>query len=136
MAPLVHRFLRMHPGVRIELFLGDETGRTFHVRVSGDRMANDGGVLRTWALDGAGVVLKTACDAEADLQAGRLVPTLEPLTLPSTELHAVHTAGPSPSWRLSAFLDYLEESLSAPTSAPRNGAARTTKGRPSRPDKP
>lgn len=175
-APLIHRFLRQHPGVRIELFLSDtvidlieeridvalrfgpltdsrltarriftshrvvcasraywarhpppthpselahhnclvlarrgapqsswpfrdDAGRTFHVRVSGDRMANDGGVLRAWALDGAGVILKTACDTEADLQAGRLVTTLEPYALPATELHAVHTAGRSPSRR-------------------------------------
>ncbi|MFP2959148.1 substrate binding domain-containing protein, partial [Myxococcus sp. 1LA] len=204
-APLVHSFLRLHPGVRIELFLSDavvdlieeridvalrfgpltdsrltarriftsrrvvcaakaywskhpppthpselarhnclvlarrgapqtswpfrdEAGRAFHVRVSGDRMANDGGVLRAWALEGAGVILKTACDAEADLQAGRLVPALEPFALPATELHAVHTAGQSPSRRLSAFLDFLEESLSAPA-PPGSAQGRGAKGK-------
>ncbi|MFC3691456.1 hypothetical protein [Chenggangzhangella methanolivorans] len=55
-----------------------EGARTFSVRVSGDRMANDGGTLRGWATAGAGPVLTSSCDIEDDLATGRLGTALEP----------------------------------------------------------
>jgi len=90
------------------------TDATFQVHVSGDRTANDGGVLRAWALDGAGVIWKSAWDVEHDIREGKLVPVLDAFALPSTELHAVHTGGRNPSRRLTVFLDFLEAHLTPP----------------------
>lgn len=101
----------------------DEAGRTFQVRVTGDRTANDGGVLAAWALDGAGVILKSAWDIEAPLRTGRLEPALERFALPETDLHAVHTAGRRPNRRLATFLAFLEANLE-PASASRPGPQR------------
>ncbi|MCW5830865.1 MAG: LysR family transcriptional regulator [Labilithrix sp.] len=208
-APLVHRFLRAHPGVRVELLLSDAVldlieervdlalrfgplldsrlmarrlftsrrvvcaapsywkahppprhpkelvehnclvlarrgapqaswpfrdgrGGTFHVQVAGDRTANDGGVLRTWSLDGAGVIFKSAWDAEDDIRAGRLVPVLESFALPSTELHAVHTGGRAPSRRLAVFLDFLEKNLTPPSMSGPTASAPAQRRRPAR----
>lgn len=104
----------------------DARGKTFHVHVSGDRTANDGGVLRGWALDGAGVIFKSAWDAEDDVREGRLVPVLDTFALPSTELHAVHTGGRRPSQRLAAFLAFLENHLEPPSDAKRDARRRKT----------
>ncbi|NPD23659.1 LysR family transcriptional regulator [Corallococcus exiguus] len=92
----------------------DEDGRVFHVRVSGDRTANDGGVLKDWALAGAGVILKSTWDVEALLASGHLVSALDRFTLPDIDLHAVHTAGREPGRRLAAFLAFLDEHLHLP----------------------
>lgn len=43
------------------------------VPVRGDRISDDGEVVRRWALAGHGVTYKSALDVAADLQAGRLV---------------------------------------------------------------
>jgi len=46
------------------------------VTVSGDRVANDGGLVRQWGIEGIGVVLKSEIDVASDLEAGRLVELL------------------------------------------------------------
>lgn len=43
------------------------------VRVGGGNIANDGDVVRLWALAGRGVIYKSGLDVAADLAAGRLV---------------------------------------------------------------
>jgi DNA-binding transcriptional LysR family regulator len=43
------------------------------VRVGGGNIANDGDVVRLWALAGRGVIYKSRLDVAADLAAGRLV---------------------------------------------------------------
>jgi len=109
-------------------FRDPSAGGTFHIHVSGDRMANDGGVLRAWALEGAGVIWKSAWDVEHDIRAGKLVSVLDAFALLSTELHAVHTGGRNPSRRLAVFLEFLEKHLAPPDISP----ARTRMPRPRR----
>lgn len=46
------------------------------VRVSGPLSANQGGVVRQWALDGHGVILRSTWDVREDIAAGRLVHVL------------------------------------------------------------
>ncbi len=48
-------------------------GEIERVEVRGDRVADDGEVVRAWALAGRGVAYKSRLDVEQDLQAGRLV---------------------------------------------------------------
>lgn len=46
------------------------------VEVSGNRIADDGGLVREWALAGLGIAYKSRLDVSADLAAGRLVALL------------------------------------------------------------
>jgi DNA-binding transcriptional LysR family regulator len=87
-----------------------EGPRTFSVKVRGDRTVNDGAALRTWALTGAGVVLKSSFDIEADLVAGQLETALEPFTQTEINLYAVSPADPIPR-RVRALLDHFSEGL-------------------------
>lgn len=48
-------------------------GRPFDVEVRGDRQADDGEVVRRWAVAGLGIAYKSRLDVQADLLAGRLV---------------------------------------------------------------
>ncbi len=71
--------LRSHQCLRF--ILGDALHSRWHfesergphmVEVQGDRIADDGGVVRQWALDGLGITYKSHLDVAADLAAGRL----------------------------------------------------------------
>ncbi len=46
------------------------------VRVSGPLSANHGGVVRQWALEGHGIILRSTWDVRQDLEAGRLTQVL------------------------------------------------------------
>lgn len=82
------------------------------VQVSGKRTANDGGLLRQWAIAGAGVILKSHYDIADDLLAGRLETALEAFKQEDVNLYAVHAAGRQPPRRVTAFVDYLVTRLS------------------------
>lgn len=87
-------------------------GRSIAVQVAGNRMANDGGLLRQWAMAGAGVLLKSDYDVVADIEAGRLETALDAFRQPDVNLYAVHAAGRQPSRRVPAFIEYLDMALS------------------------
>lgn len=88
-----------------------EGGRELAVQVSGNRSANDGGLLRQWAVAGVGVVLKSDYDVAADLAAGRLETVLDAYRQTQINLYAVHPVARQPSRRVLAFIDYLAEAL-------------------------
>ena len=60
------------------------------VKVHGDRVADDGGLVREWAVAGYGVAYKSWLDARADVLAGRLVVLFEELMGEDWPLHAVY----------------------------------------------
>lgn len=51
-------------------------GETVAVEVGGSRVADDGGLVREWAVAGLGLAYKSRVDVAADLAAGRLVALL------------------------------------------------------------
>ena len=85
-------------------------GKPIAVRVAGDRVANDGGVLRQWAVAGHGVIIRPAWDIRSDLASGRLVPALTGFMPENANLYAVTSSGTS-SHRVRAFIDFLAEEL-------------------------
>jgi DNA-binding transcriptional LysR family regulator len=89
-----------------------ENGRTFSVKVSGNRNANDGGALRDWAIRGRGIVLKVEWDVRTDIKAGRLEAALESYVAERIDLYAVY-AGVTPSRRVSALIDFLAIKLAS-----------------------
>ncbi len=72
---------------------------------------NDGELARHWALDGAGVVMKSLWDVAADVEAGRLQPILTHLTLPATPIVALYLPGQGESAKVRSCLDFLARHL-------------------------
>ncbi len=106
------------PGVPWTNWHFQESGKPFTVRVNGDRSINDGGALRTWAVAGAGVIIKMRFNIEEDLAAGRLETALESYALDDLNLYAVHSAGRHPSRRVLALIEYLATGLKTAISLP------------------
>ncbi|HEY5800424.1 MAG TPA: LysR family transcriptional regulator [Burkholderiaceae bacterium] len=83
------------------------------VTVRGDRMADDGGIVRQWAVDGVGIAYKSELDVRADLAAGRLVTLLDQLRGDDWPLWVVypHRASVAPSAR--KLVEFVKTKLSA-----------------------
>src|SRR6266576_76048 len=52
-------------------------GKVRRVMAQGHRIANDGGLVRNWCLNGYGIARKSFWDVEADLKAGTLIELLQ-----------------------------------------------------------
>jgi len=79
------------------------------VKVRGDRMTNDGAVVRAWALAGLGIAYKSWLDVKHDLDGGRLVRLLPAFQGDDVPLNAVYAHRHSASPRVMALLAFLRE---------------------------
>lgn len=86
-------------------------GREITVLVSGDRVANDGGLVRRWCLRGHGIALKSEWDVAADVAGGRLVELLKDFAPAPTALQLVFPPGRNHPRRVEAFADALTAAL-------------------------
>lgn len=68
-------------------------GRDVTVKVTGTRAANDGDLIRRWAIAGHGIAMKSVADIGTDLATGRLVEVLSDFSKPAGALQIVYTAG-------------------------------------------
>lgn len=82
---------------------GDES-----VRVSGPLSANHGGVVRQWALDGHGIMLRSTWDVREDLAAGRLVHVLPGHHQPA-DVWAVCPSRLSASAKVRVCVEFLQD---------------------------
>ncbi|MAZ35006.1 MAG: LysR family transcriptional regulator [Thalassospira sp.] len=94
------------PGAPLTAWPFLENGKQFSVKVAGDRSANDGGLIREWAIDGVGVVIKNGCDIQSELEEGVLETALDDYIASSVDLYLVQPAG-VPSRRVVTLLEYL-----------------------------
>ncbi|HEV6968218.1 LysR family transcriptional regulator [Roseateles sp.] len=78
------------------------------VRVSGPLSANHGGVVRQWALDGHGIILRSTWDVQDDLAAGRLVQLLPAYHQPA-DVWAVCPSRLSASARVRVCVEFLQD---------------------------
>ncbi|MHA6768250.1 LysR family transcriptional regulator [Sphingobium ummariense] len=72
---------------------------------------NDGEVARLWALDGAGVVIKTLWDVAEDLRAGRLQQVMKTIVLPSSPIVALYVARQGETAKVRSCVDFLARCL-------------------------
>jgi DNA-binding transcriptional LysR family regulator len=79
------------------------------IKVRGDRMADDGGIVREWAVAGLGIAYKSRLDVWPDLKRGALVTLLDEHAGEDTPLNAVypHRNGVSPAVR--TLVEFLRE---------------------------
>lgn len=84
---------------------------TVVVEIHGDRISNDGSLVREWALDGVGLAFKSELDVRADLAAGRLEQAFKEWQGMSLPLNVVFPGtGPRPV-RVRRFVEFLRARL-------------------------
>ncbi len=96
----------MRGGGRFDLWPFVVDGAATTVKVTGDRDANDGGLLRRWALDDVGIILKSAWDVADDIKAGRLEALLVPYCPSDVDLQIVMPPSRQRPRRVTAFADH------------------------------
>lgn len=62
------------------------SGGKIDVRVAPSMLTNDGQVLKTWAIAGLGLAIRSEWDVADDIKSGRLVRVLKSYTLPSADV--------------------------------------------------
>lgn len=98
------------PGAPLSPWPFREGDRVFNVKVKGNRQTSDGDVLRQWAIEGFGVIVKNQWDIVEDIQAGRLETALDEYAAGQIDLFAVQPPG-RPSRRAALLVDFLAESF-------------------------
>lgn len=83
---------------------------TSYVKVSGNLAANDGSIVRFWALDGHGIMLRSIWDVSDELLSGKLVHIL-PDYWQEADIWAVYPSRLSSSAKLRVCVEYFEEEL-------------------------
>lgn len=102
------------PGAPLSQWVFRQDGKNFGVKVSGDRQASDGGVLRKWGLEGRGVIFKNHWDIRGDIDEGCLETALDDFAAGQIDLYAVQPAGP-PSRRVTALVEFLAGVMAKPS---------------------
>lgn len=77
------------------------------MRVQGNRMVNDGELVRTWCRAGHGIALKSIWDVGEDLKSGALVQILKDFTPEPTKLQLVYPSGAIQPRRVRLLIDEM-----------------------------
>ncbi|MBC8058219.1 MAG: LysR family transcriptional regulator [Rhizobiales bacterium] len=83
------------------------------VMVQGNRRADDGALVRQWALEGLGIAYKSTMDVQADLRAGRLISLLPEWQGDRIPVHAIVPARDHMPLRVRRLLDELAARFAA-----------------------
>lgn len=86
-------------------------GKVRRVMVRGQRIANDGGLVRQWCCEGYGLALKSIRDVEDDLATGVLVEVLKPYSTGKTGLQIVYPPGAVQPRRVRMLIDRIAANL-------------------------
>lgn len=81
------------------------------VTVRGNKIVNDGSLVRQWALEGHGIILKSELDVTPDLQTGRLVALLEGFATHPNPLQMMFPPGRAQPRRVRAFAEVLSSTM-------------------------
>lgn len=77
------------------------------VKIRGGLSTNDGETGVLWALEGFGILMRSAWDVRAHLKSGRLVPVLKDWSLPGADIYAVYPERANLAAKVSVFIDFL-----------------------------
>tara|TARA_R110000868_G_scaffold37022_5_gene131006 strand:+ start:2879 stop:3826 length:948 start_codon:yes stop_codon:yes gene_type:complete len=97
----------MRGGGRFDLWPFIEGDAVMTVKVTGDRDANDGDLLRTWAIEGRGIIFKSAWDVADDLKSGALEALLVPFCVMDVDLQIVMPPNSQRPRRVNVLADFL-----------------------------
>lgn len=108
-----HNCLLMRFGETIDNEWSFRTGaKDFTVMVKGNRITNDGALVRSWCLQGFGIVLKSNWDVERHLAQGDLVQLLVDFVPSPSSLQIVYVGGQGMPRRNRMLIDHLASFLS------------------------
>jgi DNA-binding transcriptional LysR family regulator len=82
--------------------------KPYRVTVRGNRVVNDGWLIRRWALAGDGIILKSQLDVSEDIRQGTLVSLLEHHLPPPTPLQAMFPPGRALPRRVQALATHIK----------------------------
>lgn len=85
--------------------------QNIEIKVRGDRMADDGGIVREWAVAGVGIAYKSFLDVRDDLDSGRLVSLLNDFSGEESPLHAIYPSRASMTPAAKALIEFLRGKL-------------------------
>ncbi|MDO6732182.1 LysR family transcriptional regulator [Marinovum sp. 2_MG-2023] len=83
------------------------------VTVRGNKTVNDGSLVRQWALEGCGIILKSELDVAPDMEAGRLVALLEGYAPPANPLQMMFPPGRAQPRRVRALATAIGNAMIA-----------------------
>lgn len=107
-----HNCLLMRFGTTLDNVWRFGTGRKPQtVTVRGNKTVNDGALVRQWALEGNGIILKSELDVASDLKAGRLVALLEDYASPPNPLQMMFPPGRAQPRRIRALVDAVIQAM-------------------------
>ncbi|WP_299808544.1 LysR family transcriptional regulator [uncultured Roseibium sp.] len=86
--------------------------KTRTVTVRGNKTVNDGSLVRQWAVDGHGIILKSELDVAPDLKSGKLVALLEEHAAPPNPLQMMFPPGRAQPRRVRTLTDALSTAMS------------------------
>jgi DNA-binding transcriptional LysR family regulator len=92
-------------------FVPEGNRNAIQVRIESILSSNDGDVIRSWAIAGLGLMIRSEWDVADDLKAGRLVKVLSRWRLPPADIYALFEGRHGRSARAKRFLDWLKDSL-------------------------
>lgn len=84
------------------------------ITVRGNRVANDGALVRQWGVEGLGIVLKSELDVQSDIRAGRLVEILADFAPPAAPLQMLFPPSRAQPARVRSLADQLASRLQGP----------------------
>jgi DNA-binding transcriptional LysR family regulator len=84
------------------------------VRVSGTLASNNGEVVRNWALEGHGIMLRSEWDLADHLRRGKLIEVLPEWRGPEADIHAVFPQRLHLSAKVRVLIDFLVETFADP----------------------
>lgn len=78
------------------------------IKVSGPLSANNGEIVRQWAIDGHGIILRSTWDIRREIEAGVLMPVL-PQYFQQADVWAVYPSRLSVSAKVKVCVEFLEQ---------------------------
>ena len=93
-------------------FLNIKTDKREVVRITPKLACNEGRVIKNWALDGLGIVMRSEWDVQPQIDSGELVRLLPDYQLPDADIVALLSSPEKErSARVSGFITLLKETL-------------------------
>ncbi|RYY75305.1 MAG: LysR family transcriptional regulator [Gammaproteobacteria bacterium] len=90
----------------------ERNGESVNVNVTGDRSANDGDMVKRWAMAGKGIAYKSQLDVKSELEAGALVELLPGSYLgESTPIYLLYKERKYQAYRLTALITHLKQKV-------------------------
>jgi len=88
-------------------------GRLVRIPVRGNRIVNDGSLVREWCRQGLGIAFKSGWDVAADIESGALVVLLKDFTTKPSSIQVVYPSARTLPNRVRVLIDFFTSELAS-----------------------